>query len=539
MGMLPTVVDALVTGILLFFLNALLYRQYKQWPLLFWTGSWGFFSALVLFNLGSEVVPWSGWQNLAQLSVLMAGLLLLKGISEYTRTPQHLPLGWKLFAGAVGLSILLALFFPLSPSIPTFLSFLFLGCSNLSMGWYFLKNKSIPRLERSFLGIVLIFWGLHKLDYPFLRPHPQLAVWGYTLGSILGMATGIGLLLVFLSAEQRKARESESRLRSLVDSLDDVFFTLDREGRHTDVFGRWVSTIPGGASRFIGHTAEEILGPEDGKIHLEMARKAWQENQSITYEWDVSLPKGKQFYQTTLSPVRDEKGNCVEMMGIGRDITPLHQALEQVKDRLKEKNIFLHEIQHRVQNNLQVIISLLNLQARTLSTPEARKAFQVAISRIQTYSDIYNQLEGSENLTTIRLDSFLQTLLERMIKPCVAARRLTWKLEVEEITLPLESALSVGLILNEFLHGFLEYLGKLFQKNHAALACPIGTLFLRRKGDDLEFILEPRVEYLTHFHEGTIYRNSSWQELGQFLVTHIGGTIEFSDRALTVRVPVF
>ncbi len=229
MNVVPIVVVTLVSSFLLFLVNLILYREYHQRALLFWMCSWGFYTLRFLFDLFSILMPSHGWELLLELSVIVSGLYLFQGVYWYLRSSKQLPLGWLLFAILVGALVLIRLFIPLHPLITASFSFLFLGISNLVMGWYFFQNRSIPLVERVFLGTILVIWGIHKLDYPFLRPYPVFAVWGYTLGSILGMATGVGLLLVFLSSERRRAETSESRFRTLVESLDDIFFT--RSGR--------------------------------------------------------------------------------------------------------------------------------------------------------------------------------------------------------------------------------------------------------------------------------------------------------------------
>lgn len=539
----PIVIVTTVSSFLLFLVHIILYREFKHPALRYWTLSWGFYTVRFLFDLASILHPWPWWSLLLQLSVVVSGLFLFQGVYWYLQPTKPFPLGWILFATLALGGVLVGRFLPVPPLVPVLVSFLFLGISNLVMGWYFLQNRSIPRLERIFLGGILIVWGIHKLDYPFLRPFPEFAVWGYTLGSILGMATGLGLLLVFLSSERRRAETSEARFRTLVDSLDDVFFTLDKEGRHTGVFGRWLEQVPGGAAKYLGKTATEILGKEAGAIHLEMALKVFQENKGLTYDWEIPSPEGKRYFQTTLCPVRDETGACIEVVGIGREVTSLKRSLEEVQSRLEEKNVLLREIQHRVQNNLQVILSLLNLQLQSASSEETREAFKVATSRIHTFSDLYTQLQDSENAASIRMDRFLVSLLARAMDSGALQERPELHVETEELVLPLDTALTVGLILNELVSGCIVKPASSAQEPDHARRCGI-RVSLKRQEEDLEFILtcdegQPGVPGISLQYSLCAAHDPLRKELVQSLVMHLNGTVEYKESQVVVRVPVF
>ncbi|MFQ3620570.1 MAG: histidine kinase dimerization/phosphoacceptor domain -containing protein [Spirochaetales bacterium] len=306
------------------------------------------------------------------------------------------------------------------------------------------------------MASIFLLWGLHKLNYPLLSNNPQFVVWGYTLGSLLGVSAGIGLLLVFLTLEHRRAQESEARFRGLVNSLEDVCFTLDIEGRYTGVFGRWVEKVPNRASHFIGKTAIEILGGEEGKIHVEKAKEVVQSKKGVTYEWEISMPTGKQYYQTTLSSVFDQKANCVEIVGIGREITHLKLALEELQNRLEEKNSLIREIQHRVQNNFQFLISLLHLQMNSLENPESRKAFQIALSRLNTFAFIYNYLQERDNMNQVELQSYLVSLLTRILQFQISSAKPEVRIICDSMTLSSDQAMDMGFLCSELLDIVME-----------------------------------------------------------------------------------
>lgn len=535
-SLLPLIIITFSTSVLLGIINIIAYRDLKHPALYAWALSWGLYASRFLFDILSEVYPYPLWQVLLQLSVLASGFLLLQGVYLYLYPSGRTPLGWAVFAGMAGAAVLGKWLLPVPSLVPLLLSFVFLGLSNLAIGWFFLQNRTLSRLERLFVGIVFILWGLHKLNYPFLRPYPQFAVWGYALGAILGFLAGAGLTFLFISVERRRAEKAESRYLTLADSIDDAIFTLDSDVRVKEIFGRLFNQESNGGGSYGGRTAIDILGPELGAIHLEMARKVFQENRSVNYDWALPLQNETRYFHTNLSPVRDERGNCIEIVGVTREITPLRRALEEVQHRLEEKTVLIQEIQHRVQNNLQVIISLLNLQSQNLSSPETKKEFNLAITRIYTLADIYNQLHNAEDVTHIRMNRFLESLVSRLSDPDLFPKLPKFQLDVEEVILPLDKALPVGLIINELLRICFE--------NPVAIESgapiPSAHISMRRDNQTLEIRLSlsgSTEECLSLAGEPTKHFRL---ELLESLIMHLEGNIEpVNGSEISVRLPVF
>jgi PAS domain S-box-containing protein len=117
-------------------------------------------------------------------------------------------------------------------------------------------------------------------------------------------------------------RVSEARFRTLVNSMDDIVFTLDLQGRHTGVFGSWVERIGLTPKDFLGRTACEIMGDEAGYVHQNACQRAVQ-GETVVYDWSALMPgSGQKYYQTSLSPIYDG-GRVTGVVGVGRDVTEL------------------------------------------------------------------------------------------------------------------------------------------------------------------------------------------------------------------------
>jgi PAS domain S-box-containing protein len=113
---------------------------------------------------------------------------------------------------------------------------------------------------------------------------------------------------------------SEERFRSLVESIDDVVFRLDREQRCVDAFGRWLEREGFKPGDLIGRRIDEIVGPEAAPIH-EMANRRALAGETLTYDWILPTRRGDHHMQTTLSPLRSPSGEIIGIVGVGRDIS--------------------------------------------------------------------------------------------------------------------------------------------------------------------------------------------------------------------------
>lgn len=142
---------------------------------------------------------------------------------------------------------------------------------------------------------------------------------------------------------ERKLSESEARFRNIMSSMQDVVFTMDSEKRHTGVYGSWVAQSGLTPGHFLGRTFADILGPEAAQVHEEAFDKALGGAFAL-YEWTVPKAEGEQFFQTSLSPIFDDSGGVTGVVGVGRDVTELHQMRRQLEAREELLNRLLHQV---------------------------------------------------------------------------------------------------------------------------------------------------------------------------------------------------
>ena len=162
------------------------------------------------------------------------------------------------------------------------------------------------------------------------------------------------------------------------------------------------------------------------------------------------------FVQTTRVPFSvPDKVRAV--LGVAVDVTERKRADEQIKASLKEKEVLLKEIHHRVKNNLQVMSSLLSLQTQYLNDPDALAKFRVSMDRIKSMALIHDKLYRSGNLSRIYFPGYAEDLTHDLVNTYVTDRIIEMDLRLEPVSFDVDTAMPLGLIINELVSNSLKH----------------------------------------------------------------------------------
>jgi two-component system sensor kinase len=276
-----------------------------------------------------------------------------------------------------------------------------------------------------------------------------------------------GELVIFGFARditERKAtedalRKSEADYRLLVENQTDLIVKVDLEGRFLFVSPSYCTCF--------GKSEEELLGKpfmpqvheedrEPTKLAMESLYqppyKAYVEQRALTRD-------GWRWLAWADTAVLDANGEVVEIIGVGRDITEKRLAEEELRRSLEERELLIKEIHHRVKNNLQVTISLLNLQAAKENDSRVSEALRISQNRVVSMALVHEALYRSDTLTRIDLNGYLNGLVENIAKSYALDSRKT-KIEVsvpEHYWLTLDQAAPCGLVVNELISNSIKY----------------------------------------------------------------------------------
>ncbi len=141
-----------------------------------------------------------------------------------------------------------------------------------------------------------------------------------------------------------------------------------------------------------------------------------------------------------------------------REIDQRREAEERLKTSLQEKEILIKEIHHRVKNNLQVIISLLYLQAQNIRDPVLAGALTDSQTRVKSMALVHEKLYQSHNVSSVDFQAYLENLVANLlIAYDIDRTRVRVTIAVKDLSLPLNPAISLGLMMNELISNALKY----------------------------------------------------------------------------------
>jgi two-component sensor histidine kinase len=152
---------------------------------------------------------------------------------------------------------------------------------------------------------------------------------------------------------------------------------------------------------------------------------------------------------------RDEQEMDTILLGI-EDITQQRQGEERIAAALREKEVLLREVYHRVKNNLQIISSLLGLQAETVADEAVRGMFYESQRRIQAMSLVHQRLYGAEDLASIDTRTYLQSLVGDLARMYDPEGRIAFDIQAES-EMNIDTAVPCGLILTELVSNAFKY----------------------------------------------------------------------------------
>lgn len=131
--------------------------------------------------------------------------------------------------------------------------------------------------------------------------------------------------------------ESEEKFRKLINSIDDIVFTLDINKKHQGLYGKWFEKTGIKPHLFLGKDAVEIFGTEKGTVHIETAEKVLT-GENVTYEWNHTDNNKTEYFLTTLSPIFGADGEVSGIVGVGKSITEIKEsALALEREHIRTK----------------------------------------------------------------------------------------------------------------------------------------------------------------------------------------------------------
>lgn len=136
----------------------------------------------------------------------------------------------------------------------------------------------------------------------------------------------------------------------------------------------------------------------------------------------------------------------------------LFVLFKQKRKSLEERDVLLKEIHHRVKNNLQVISSLLNLQADSLDDDIAKDAVKEGQHRVKSMALIHQKLYSADDVRGVNMQDYLEQLTSELFKAFgVDQEKVEWKIDTSGLKMDIDTVIPLGLIINELITNSIKY----------------------------------------------------------------------------------
>lgn len=202
-----------------------------------------------------------------------------------------------------------------------------------------------------------------------------------------------------------------------------------------------------------------LIHPDDAEAFNDSLRDCLHGNKKLDVAYRIVRPDGTVRHVKSLgNAIRERDGKAVMMIGTIMDITEQVRADELIRNSLREKEIMLREIHHRVKNNFQFLISILDIQSERLSDPEALNIFSNARNRIRLISMVHEKLYQARDLSHIDIADYIRSLVDYLRQSMSEhPGNVTVSLRVGDVDLGINRAMTCGLIINELVSNTLRH----------------------------------------------------------------------------------
>jgi PAS domain S-box-containing protein len=331
----------------------------------------------------------------------------------------------------------------------------------LAPDWWF--DNVYPADRSGVVSIVseLVKRGVASREYRFIKKDRSVVWLHDEMRYLAGPDAKAEIVGTLTDISERKRAEGEILLKSAaLEATANAVVITDMDGCI-----KWANPA---FSILTGYSVSEAIGKRPG----DLVRSGTQDEAFYRAMWNtiklgqtwkgllVNRRKSGELYteEMTITPVKDEADRVGSFVAVKNDVTEKERARERLEAALDEKEALLREIHHRVNNNMQIIISLLNLSSQDISDEDLRGKLETITRRMHWISIIHEQFYQSKDLARIDFAIFLKQLVKRSK---YEAQGTVGDIAVEcvegQALLTLEQAIPAGLLVAELLSNAMKY----------------------------------------------------------------------------------
>lgn len=255
-------------------------------------------------------------------------------------------------------------------------------------------------------------------------------------------------------------KESELKFRTLFEQAPSCIAHMDGLGRFVDVNGQVTNTFGYSKSDFLCLNYRDLFLVHDKrKNENQIDSLLTGEGNEYVAETQLRHKSGKSFYaHISIKALQTSAANSKSFICIFEDISERKKSEQKIIESLKEKEILLREIHHRVKNNMQVICSLLSLQADFSHDVKTRDIFEEINQQIRAMSLAHEMLYQSSGIANFRAREYIMRLMDQIFgKTTNNLQKINLTQNIDDVCIDIDIAIPLGFIITELISNCVKH----------------------------------------------------------------------------------
>ncbi|MDP1569452.1 MAG: PAS domain S-box protein [Vicinamibacterales bacterium] len=304
----------------------------------------------------------------------------------------------------------------------------------------------------------------YSVEYRVRRPDGEVQ-WMMARGHVFRSAGGQPLRMLGVSIDVTEFRETlealdavRERNRLIAELATEAIFFYDADMRVEFVNPAGLEMLGRSWDELRGMTIRDLVPADFGdRLELELARRRAGNTDRVVFP--ATRGDGTRIWvQSSGRPVLGPDGSVRAHLAVATDITGRVVREEQLQQALSDREALLREVHHRVRNNFQIIVSLLNLQFNDVDSAALQDRVRDMQNRIMTMALLHSLLYRSEDASSVPVDAYLDEVLGALRRSFGdRASRITIDLDVQPLRLSIDHCMRFGLIVNELVTNALKH----------------------------------------------------------------------------------
>ena len=259
---------------------------------------------------------------------------------------------------------------------------------------------------------------------------------------------------------EQKILTTQSQLAAIINNTTDIVVSIDKNYNVVQ-FNRLLSEMVkrrGGLELKEGMPIFETLDPSHHDDMRSIYERVFSEGKSlVAVEMFTVAGQKKRYFESNYNPIK-QGDETIGIAIFSRDISEKIESETELRSALKEKEVLLKEVHHRVKNNLQVISSILNLQTSYVKDKETANILKECQNRIKTMAYIHESLYQTKDFLQINFSEYIINLVKNLFYSYDAnQQKIKANFDVDTLFLNLDTSIPCGLIINELVSNAFKY----------------------------------------------------------------------------------